>query len=110
LQNALVVGLVACAGALRRNKTRRFLHGLSLDELEFIAGFVGSRILESAEASVGIEEYAASYSADLDLKVILLREYLSAAGMLPSVSTVRCRPEAAAEARAKVRRTSLRTD
>jgi hypothetical protein len=43
----LVRALCLCAGDRRRGKARRFLQGLSADELNYIAEFLGSCILES---------------------------------------------------------------
>jgi hypothetical protein len=43
----LVRALCSCAGDRRRGKARRFLQGLSADELNYIAEFLGSCILES---------------------------------------------------------------
>ena len=65
-----------------RSKARRFLAGLSSDELQFIAGFLGSCILESlgpgaCDRSVG----ARKLSADHELKMILLLEYLCCSGL-----------------------------
>jgi hypothetical protein len=59
---------------------RRFLLGLSTDELQFIAGFLGSCILERSIAQCYAQ--AGCYRAlsllgcqDLDHKMILVREY-----------------------------------
>ena len=96
MRNALVDGLVACAG-IPDERGRGGSCGDSRSmNWQFIAGFVGSQILESADVSARIVEYAANYSADLDLKMILLREYLCSAGILQPEPTVRCRPDAAA--------------
>jgi hypothetical protein len=43
----LIRALCSCAGDRRRGKARRFLQGLSADELNYIAEFLGSCILES---------------------------------------------------------------
>jgi len=66
---------------------RRFLAGLSADELEFLAGFQGARILErcaGAPEPPAHSEYAfqpgACRAADLDHKMIVLREYLARGG------------------------------
>ena len=47
MRNSLVAALVACADQPLKAKARRFLAGLSSDELQFIAEFLGSSILES---------------------------------------------------------------
>ena len=90
MRQTLVAALVSCAGAKVRNPLRRFLTGLSADELEFLAGFQGARILESSagQRSAGTSRapagapayYGAATSegaVDLDHKMIVLREYLS---------------------------------
>lgn len=47
MRSALVAALVSCADAPFRSRSRRFLLGLSCDELQFIAEFLGACILES---------------------------------------------------------------
>ncbi len=82
MRNSLVAALVACAEQPKKSKARRFLAGLSSDELQFIAGFLGSWILESqgpcaSDRSAG----AGKLSADQELKMILLLEYLCCSGL-----------------------------
>ena len=90
----LVEALCSCVGDRRRGTARRFLQGLSAGELEYIAEFLGSCILE-AEQHLGATRWqlaedvarfercrraAAPLSApsqDEDHKMILLLEYLS---------------------------------
>lgn len=69
-------------------RTRRFLLGLSSDELQFIAEYFGACILASGEgAACGHTELAGraimhgATRADRELKLILLREYLCRAGV-----------------------------
>jgi hypothetical protein len=91
VRNSLVAALVACADQPLRIKARRFLAGLSSDELQFIAEFLGSCILESqarcacdrAELAERIARFqqmradrARKGSTDQELKMILLLEYL----------------------------------
>lgn len=86
MRNSLVAALVACADQRMKSKARRFLAGLSSDELQFIAGFLGSCILESQEHC----DRAAcerKLSADQQLKMILLFEYLGCSGMQKSPMT-----------------------
>jgi hypothetical protein len=68
----------------KRPKARRFLRGLSFDELQFIAEYLGSCILE-CEPARRVDRFprpsAPRIAADLELKVILLREYLYRAGV-----------------------------
>jgi hypothetical protein len=68
-------------------KARRFLLGLSFDELQFIAEYLGARILASG-ASGGDRrtvrfqwQRPERIAADRELKLILLREYLCRAGV-----------------------------
>jgi hypothetical protein len=96
VRNSLVAALVACADQSLKSKARRFLTGLSSDELQFIAGFLGSCILESqvrsARHRVELAERIARFqqtltdrarprSTDQELKLILLREYLCCSGI-----------------------------
>ena len=105
----LVRALCSCAGDRRRGKARRFLQGLSADELNYIAEFLGSCILESnhrlgstrgqlaenvarferyrSEAAAGGENRCRGVSTslqDTDHKMILLLEYLSRCNYQPS--------------------------
>jgi hypothetical protein len=78
MRDTLVAALVACANSLpSRWRTKRFLTGLSSDELEFIAGYLGSRILGS-ESRRPVEEMAAR---DREHKMILVREFLGRTGI-----------------------------
>ena len=87
MRNALVTALLACSDNTQKTKTqaRRFLQGLSSDELQFIAEYLGSRILEStgarrnsADQLIGEFQTSRDYSSlpDQDHKMILLLEYL----------------------------------
>ena len=90
MRSVLVAALVSCADGPRQSKARRFLTGLSADELQFIAEFMGASILEGEEPSPGspselaerVEGFRsaragrATASEDQDLKAILLREFL----------------------------------
>jgi hypothetical protein len=79
----LVAALAACAETPLRSKARRFLAGLSNDELQFIAEFFGACILETS-AGIGLGRCVRGGStrvsglpaADLDHKLILVQEYL----------------------------------
>jgi hypothetical protein len=84
----LISAISACAEARLRRRSRRFLQGLSTDELQYIAEFLGARILECAERAANRPELAdriarfererpaALASRDRDHKMILLLEYL----------------------------------
>lgn len=78
----LVAALVACTDAPFRARARRFANGLSSDELQFIAEYLGSCILESASHCACSPEALAARlpAADRDHKVILLIEYLCRTG------------------------------
>ena len=96
MRNSLVAALVACADQPVKTKARRFLAGLSSVELQFIAEFLGSCILESqarsardrAELAERIARFqrartgrARKHDRDQELKMILLLEYLCCSGI-----------------------------
>ena len=96
MRNSLVAALVACADRPLKSEAQRFLSGLSSDELQFIAGFLGSCVLESpvggARTRAELAERIANFqqsrtrharlrSPDQELKMILLLEYLCRAGV-----------------------------
>lgn len=93
MRDALVAALAACARSRpSRWRTRRFLTGLSSDELQFIAGYLGfsagscwspitaapRRISPGGCADTGM---AACRSQDREHKMILLLEFLGRSGM-----------------------------
>jgi hypothetical protein len=95
VRNSLVAALVACADQPLKSEARRFLAGLSSDELQFIAEFLGSCVLESqgrgacnrAELAQRIARFqraradrARHCSTDQTHKMILLLEYLCRSG------------------------------
>jgi hypothetical protein len=110
VRNSLVAALVACADQPLKSEARRFLDGLSSDELQFIAEFLGSCMLESqvrwarnrAELAerisrfqrpradgarkigaqkVGAQKIGWMRSTDQEHKMILLLEYLCRSGV-----------------------------
>ena len=99
MRSVLISALVGCADGSLKSRSRRFLQGLSSDELQFIAEYLGSCILESSGAGCGsraelalrVAQYqAAQYqtaravpalSADQDHKMIVLLEFLCRAEM-----------------------------
>jgi hypothetical protein len=85
MRNTLIVALLAGADCSMKRKARRFLHGLSTDELQFIAEFLGSYILESNAAGAAPECIELQRgSEDRELKMILAVEYLGCAGVSPA--------------------------
>ena len=95
MRRALVAALASCADGSLRPKTRRFLTGLSCDELQFLAEFLGASILECdccyprtrAQLSLRMGQFqkarrasCTAASADQDHKIILLREFLFLSG------------------------------
>ena len=93
MRNTLVAALVACADRPMQFRARRFLLGLSSDELQFIAEYFGACILASGDGTAcghtGGTRRTISFpkggatrnAADRELKLILLREYLCRAGV-----------------------------
>ena len=90
MRNTLVSALVSCVENPVKLQARRFLLGLSADELQFIAEFFGACLLEPprmrrysrAQLAERIAEFQISRhgccpSRDQDHKMILLLEYLS---------------------------------
>jgi hypothetical protein len=96
VRDSLVAALVACADQPLKSEARRFLAGLSSDELQFIAEFLGSCVLEPqgrcacnrgelAERIARFQQARASRarrrSTDQEHKMILLLEYLCRTGV-----------------------------
>jgi flagellar basal body rod protein FlgB len=87
----LVAALVACADTPFRARARRFASGLSADELQFIAEYLGACILEAtgrccmsrAELAQRIADFQRTRRplADRDHKSILLLEFLCRTGV-----------------------------
>jgi len=93
---SLVAALASCAEGPLQLKARDFLMGLSRDELQFIAEFLGASILESDERCRCSREQLAQQIAefqrarartaleppsDQDHKMILLLEFLCRSGL-----------------------------
>ena len=95
MRPALVAALASCVDKSLQSKARHFLLGLSCDELEFIADYLGSCMLESgsqrcsrgqlagriAEFQQARQGCAHGRSADQEHKMILLLEFLCRNGM-----------------------------
>ena len=95
MRSNLVVALVSCVDGSFRNKARRFLAGLSGDELQFIAEYLGACILDASDEDLcsraelagritrfqqaGVT-YARGRSEDREHKMIVLLEYLCHSG------------------------------
>jgi hypothetical protein len=95
VRNTLVAALASCADYPRRVEAREFLTGLSSDELQFIAEFLGACVLDSIQCGCTRHQLAeligefqrarkAAASRDQDHKTIVLLEYLSRAGASPA--------------------------
>ena len=83
MRTTLVAALAACAESKVRARARKFLSGLSADELQFIAEYLGARILQSAEQNLCEDWPVAARggrSPDRDHKMIVLAEYLRQSG------------------------------
>lgn len=88
----LVAALIACADTGCRATARRFVDGLSKDELQFIAEYLGACILQPpdlcgcsrAELAEHVSKFLRSRSSerapDRDHKSILLLEFLCRTG------------------------------
>ena len=84
MRPTLVAALASCVDKKKLSQTRDFLGGLSCDELEFIAGYLGSCILESGWISEFRQlRQGRTVSADQEHKMILLLEFLCRSGMQP---------------------------
>ena len=79
MRTALVTALASCIGEKERETARRFLEGLSADELQYLAEYFGACILDgSRTAPQGMNaSNRVRCCCDADHKVILLMEYLS---------------------------------
>ena len=87
MRSVLVTALLACSDNSLKSKARRFLQGLSSDELQFIAEYLGACILETAgpcRGPSGLSMAEFRYrpnTPDQDHKMILLSEYLRRNGL-----------------------------
>jgi len=90
VRTALISAIAACAEQRFQRKAHKFLLGLSTDELQYIAEFLGACVLESLGRSAlsrrdladGIAQFEqvrhgrTGLLADREHKMILLLEYL----------------------------------
>ena len=87
MKTILVRSLCCMVSVEKRRKARQFLLGLSTDELQYIAGFLGACVLESeqpvrwtrAQLGRNIQRYdhcQTNSPADRQHKMILLLEFL----------------------------------
>ncbi len=95
MRTALISAITACAEQRLQRKARQFLLGLSRDELQYIAEFLGACVLESPNHTVlsrrelaeGIAHFEqirhspAQTNRDQEHKMILLLEYLCRNGV-----------------------------
>ncbi len=97
-ERATLVGALSASATIdRRRRARRFLQGLSTDELRYIASYMGACLIESAlrpgpvprcQLAREIQEYECcrlippdtAFLGDVEHKMILLLEYLSSCG------------------------------
>jgi hypothetical protein len=97
LRRDLVAALTACIEDPFRLEARRFLRGLSADELQFIAEFLGSSILEAQACPCQGTPLAQQISefqdcacrgrrrtTDRNHKLLVLLEYLGRSGLRPA--------------------------
>jgi hypothetical protein len=106
VRSALVTALAAAADSSQRNHARKFLQGLSGDELQYIADFLGACILEASgnclcsrshladritefQQARGICPLTAQSASDQDHKMILVLEYLGRSGLRQGSGTQR---------------------
>jgi hypothetical protein len=105
VRRALVNALAQCAVSTCRFRTRRFLAGLSRDELQFLADFQGASILESGgrlccfpvQLPNRLVELRGSRPGCVDEaaiedqahKMLLLREFLKLSGHRPLAMAMR---------------------
>ena len=105
MRSVLVAALSSCADNRLRPQARRFLGGLSADELQFIAEFLGASVLESefagqvaggsrCELAERVGEFhrtrfGALPSRDQDHKTILLLEFLCRSGLRKTPAAAR---------------------
>lgn len=99
---SLVRALSTVAISDRRRIARRFLQGLSHEELRYIASYFGACVLEAALQSEPVSrthiawevlqyecsrtgDHACTLSPDLEHKMILLLEYLTCCRRLPAL-------------------------
>jgi hypothetical protein len=76
----LVAALADCADRPYRPVARRFLCGLSADEMQFIAEFLGASILELHE-TCRAEAAGVSGASDRNHKLLVLSEFLRRTGL-----------------------------
>jgi hypothetical protein len=81
-RNTLIAALVACSDETVKTRARRFLMGLSCDELQFIAEFLGACILESSGDTISAADAVHAYQSRMasDDKIPILREFLGRCG------------------------------
>lgn len=104
MRSTLVAALASSAEGPRKIRAKRFLTGLSCDELQFIAEYLGAAILDSSdscacsrpELAERISEFqrlrlGPGPSRDQDHKTILLLEFLCRCGLSKGPASVRHR-------------------
>ena len=101
MQCDFVAALVSCVEGPFQSTVRRFLTGLSSDELQFLAAFMGASILEASESpcsralladritEMQKKSNTARPTPDRDHKMILLFEFLGRSGFGRASMTAR---------------------
>jgi len=87
-RNTLIVALVACSDETVKPRARQFLLGLSCDELQFIAEFLGACILESSEEVARAADAVHRRQSGMpcyEEKIPILREFLDRCGPLAGI-------------------------
>ena len=85
MREALISAISSFAGGRFHRKARRFLQGLSTDELQYIAEYLGTGVVEPGDTCAA-DGAASGGLSDREHKMILLLEYLSCCQFYSAVS------------------------
>lgn len=93
----LAAALADCADGAFRPEARRFLRGLSADEMQFIAEFLGASIVQAQMCTPpGAGEIGLRRMPDRSHKLLVLIEYLRRSGLQGALGPAMARPYKAA--------------
>ena len=98
MRSTLLAALVGCADKSRRPTARRFLVGLSADEMQFIAEFLGASILEP-HVTWKTQGFRARCAPDRNHKLLVLSEFLRRANLQKTMGPATGRSSAGAPLR-----------